>query len=82
MSSIDKKSFYNVTNSATKSNYLIVDDVDDIVIYNVNKKKVVRTVPHKDGKIKTNIFPAKEGYVMVSEYNKKEKYTKLSIESL
>ncbi len=78
----DLKKYYNVTNSTTKSNFLIVDDIRNIVIYNVNSKKVVRTVPHKDGSIRTNIFPAKEGYIMVSEYNKKEKYTRLSIESL
>lgn len=78
----DNKKFYQVSNSATKSNYVIVDDVKDIVIYNINQKKISRTVPHKDGQVRTNIFPAKEGYVMVSEYNRKEKYTRLSIEAL
>jgi hypothetical protein len=28
------------------------------------------------------VFPAKEGHVLVSEYNKKEKYTRYSIEAL
>ncbi len=78
----DTKKFYQVSNSNTKSNYIIVDDVKDIVIYNINQKKIARTVPHKDGQVRTNIFPAKEGYVMVSEYNRKEKYTRLSIEAL
>lgn len=82
LSLLDKKSFYNVSNTTTKSNYLIVDDEDDIVIYNVKQRKVVRTVPHKDGRVRTNIFPAKEGSILVQEYNKKEKYTKFSIEAL
>ncbi len=78
----DFRKFYQVSNSNTKTNYVIIDDVKDIVIYNINQKKIARTVPHKDGQVRTNIFPAKEGYVMVSEYNKKEKYTRLSIEAL
>jgi len=41
-----------------------------------------RTIPHKDGDTKITVFPAKDGYIMVSEYNKKEKYTKFSIEAL
>jgi len=76
------KSFYTVSNPDTKTNFLVMDDDDDIFVYNVNKKKVVRTIAHKEGKVRTNIFPAKEGHVMVMEYNKKEKYTRLSIESL
>jgi hypothetical protein len=82
VSLVDTKSFYTVFNANKKTSFLIVDDVKNIVIYNINSKKVVRTVPHKDGQVRTNIFPAKEGYIMVSEYNKKEKYTKLSIETL
>lgn len=82
LSELYSKSFYNINNAANKSNFLIVDDEKDIVIYNVNNKKVVRTVPHQAGKVSTNIFPAKEGYVMVQEYNKRDKYMKLSIEAL
>jgi hypothetical protein len=78
----NSRSFYSVENATTKANYMIVDDSKDIMIYNVNQKKVVRTVSHKDGKIFTNIFPAKEGHIMVFEYNKKEKYTRMSIEAL
>ncbi len=76
------KNFYRVTNSTTKSDYVIVDDIKDIVIYNVTQKKVARTIAHKDGSIRTNVYPAKEGHIMVTEYNKKEKYTRFSIESL
>jgi hypothetical protein len=81
-SSLETRSYYSVTNSETKTNYLIVDDKKDIFVYNVNKKKVVRTISHKDGSSQINVFPAKEGHVMVSEYNKKERYTRYSIESL
>lgn len=82
LSLIEKRNFYTVSNSNTKSNYLIVDDAKDIIIYNISQKKVMRTVSHKDGKLRTDIFPAKEGHIMVREYNNKEKYTRLSIESL
>jgi len=82
LSFYDNRGFYKVSNSETKTDYVIVDDVKDITIYNVNQKKVARSIPHKDGNIQTYIFPAKEGHMMVSEYNKKEKYTRYSIESL
>ncbi|HZX59385.1 MAG TPA: DUF6770 family protein, partial [Mucilaginibacter sp.] len=76
----NNQSFYTVFNSDTKTNYLVVDDEKNILIYNVNTKTVVRTIPHKDGNIKTYVFPAKEGHIMVSEYNKKERSTRVSIE--
>jgi len=78
----NNQSFYTVFNSDTKTNYLIVDDEKNISIYNVNTKQVMRTIPHKGGNIKTYVFPAKEGHIMVSEYNQKEKYTRVSIEAL
>jgi hypothetical protein len=79
---ISNKNYHLVTNSNTKNNYLIVDDEKDISIYNIQTKKVIRTIPHKDGSVKTYVFPAKDGSIMVSEYNRKEHYTRLSIESL
>jgi len=82
ISMYDTKKFFEVSNSATKANYVVVDDTKDIVIYNINQKKIARTISHKDGKSRINIYPAKEGHIMVSEYNKKEKYTRLSIEAL
>jgi hypothetical protein len=42
----------------------------------------MRTIQHKDGSIKTSVYPAKEGHIMVSEYNRKGKYTRFSIEAL
>jgi hypothetical protein len=78
---MDKKDFYKVVNPDTKSNYMIIDDEENIYIYNVNAKKVMRTIPHKDGNVKTNVYPAKEGHMLVAEYNRKEKYTRFSIEA-
>jgi hypothetical protein len=82
ISMYDKRGFYFVSNPNTKSNYIIIDDFRDIFVYNVNQKKVVRTVPHRDGNIRKNVFPAKEGHVMVATYNKKERVTQVSIEAL
>jgi hypothetical protein len=78
----DPKSFYTVENEASKSNFIIMNDVKNITIYNVGQKKVVRTIPYKDGNVFTRVYPAKEGHIMVSEYNRKEKYTRVSIEAL
>lgn len=76
------RDYYNVTNSDTKNEYLVVDDNKDIIIYNVNQKKVARTIPQRDRNGSMAVFPAKEGHIMVFEYNKKEKQTRLSIEAL
>ncbi|ACU62700.1 DUF6770 family protein [Chitinophaga pinensis] len=73
---------YSVSSSDTRSTYLIVNAQVNSSIYSLEKKKVVRVIPHKDGNIRTNIYPAKEGHVIVAEYNRKEKYTKLSIEAI
>jgi hypothetical protein len=77
-----KRSFYTVANPASKASFLIVDEEDDIVIYHIEKKQVVRKVPHKDKSVFTDVFPAKEGHIMVRQYNRKEKETRLSIEAL
>jgi hypothetical protein len=79
---LDKKDYYKVVNPDTKTNYMIIDDEENIYIYNVNGKKIARTIPHKDGNIRVNVFPAKEGHMLVSEYNRKEKQTRFSIEAL
>ena len=78
----DKKDYYKVVNPDTRTNYMIIDDDENIYIYNVNSKKIARTIPHKDGNVRINVYPAKEGHMMVSEYNRKEKYTRFSIEAL
>jgi hypothetical protein len=79
---MDKKSFYRVVNSETKTNYAIIDDEKNFYIYNVNGQKLMRTIQHKDGNVKTEVYPAKEGHIMVAEFNRKGKYTRFSIEGL
>ncbi len=76
------KTFSRVTNTDTKSDYVVVDDIKDIVIYNLNQKKIMRTIPHKDGNVRTGVLPAKDGHIMIVEYNKKEKSTRISIEQI
>jgi hypothetical protein len=78
----DKKEYYDVASPDTKNNYTIINDEENIYIYDVNGKKLMRTIPHKDGNLKINVYPAKEGHVMVSEYNRKQKTTRFSIEAL
>ena len=75
-------SYYQVANSDAKTDYLIIDGGKNINIYNVNQKKVQRTIPKLSGNTEVSVLPAKEGYVMVSEINLKEKTTRLSIEAL
>ncbi|ANE50390.1 hypothetical protein SY85_07670 [Flavisolibacter tropicus] len=81
-SAFSNRNFYSVTNTTSKSNFLIMDEAKGAVIYNLEKKKIVRNVPHNDGNVYTYIYPAKEGHIMVMEYNQKAKETKLSIEAL
>ncbi len=81
-SSLDNRNYYDLSNPESRNTYVVADDLKNIMIYNVARKKVVRTIPHKAGNIRTYVAPAKEGHFMVIEYNKKEKYTSLSIEPL
>jgi len=62
---------YNKVLDAANSSHLLLQFVD-----------LVRTIPHKNGSVKINVFPAKEGHMMVAEYDRKEKYTRFSIEAL
>jgi hypothetical protein len=78
----DTRNYYYATDPEKKNTHLIINDKDNIFIYSLNGKKVVRTIPHKDGNTFTYVFPAKEGHIMVSEYNKRAKSTTVSIESL
>jgi len=83
LSLYDQRTSYTVTNPDTKTNYLVVDDgIKDISIYNVTQKKMARTIHHSDGHSVVALFPAKEGHVMISEYDSKKKQTRLSIEAL
>ena len=74
--------YYPISNSTIHTDYLVVDDEKNIQIYNVNETKVARTIPHQLGDNLQTILPAKEGYMMVYAFNKKEKTTRLSIEAL
>ncbi len=76
------RSNYYVTNDESKNSYLVARDEKSTQIYNTEKRKIIRTVPYKKDGSSLLIGPAKEGYIMVIENNKKEKYTRLSIEKL
>jgi hypothetical protein len=78
----DRKSFYSVSNADTKNSHLILDDSKKIIIYNLKKHKEERSIKIKEGNIRTNVIPAKEGHIMISEYDSKEKTIRISIESL
>jgi hypothetical protein len=43
---------------------------------------LMRTISHKDGHTIIHVFPAKEGHIMVSEFDGKAKQTRFSIEAL
>ncbi len=78
----DTRKYMTASNPETKNTYLIISDKKNFFIYSLTAKKVIRTVPRKEGNIFTYIFPAKEGHIMVSEYNRRERSTTVSIESL
>jgi hypothetical protein len=78
----DNCSFYSLTNPDTKTSFLIVKGEKDITIYNVHDKKIVRKIARKNNEVKTNIYPAKDGHIIVSEYDEKEQSTRLSIEAI
>jgi hypothetical protein len=78
----DPNSYFALNNSATKTQYLVIDNMKSIDIYNVNQKKVARTIPRIDGKNMVMVLPAKEGSVAVTEYNTKDRSTRMSIEPL
>ncbi len=82
MNFYNNRRFYHATNTNTHSNYLVVNDVKDVIIYNVEQKKIARTIPHRKGSIYYNVLPAKEGHVLVTQYNAKERSTNYSIEAL
>lgn len=78
----DTRSYMVAGNAETKNIYLIISDKKNFFVHSMNAKKVIRTIPRKDGNTYTYIYPAKEGHIMVSEYNRKERATTVSIEAL
>ncbi|MEO7211034.1 MAG: DUF6770 family protein [Chitinophagaceae bacterium] len=73
---------YYLTNDESKKTYIIAKDDKNTQIYDTEKGKVIRAVPFSKDGSSMLIAPAKEGYIMVIEKNKKEKYTRLSIERI
>jgi len=73
-----QKSYFSVN----QNKFLVLNDVENIYIYNVETKNIIKTIPHQKGSIISNAYKAKDGFIMISEYNSNEKSTKLSIESL
>ena len=73
---------YYLTNDESKSTYIVASDAKTTQIYDTKKHKVIRTVPHSKDGVSMLIGPAKEGHIMVIERNRKEKYTRMSIERL
>ncbi len=74
--------FYPSTNPDTHTTYLLVNTPDTISIYNVSEKKMERTIARQnDGRL-ISVYPAKDGFMLVSDINLKEKETRLSIEAL
>jgi hypothetical protein len=82
VSQYDPNTYFALNNSATKTQYLVIDNMKNIDIYNVNQKKIARTIPRIDGKNIVTVLPAKEGSVAVTEYNTKDRSTRMSIEPL
>lgn len=76
------RSYSMVVNRQAKACYFIRGDAKEVSVYDIAQKKVTRTISRQDGQARIHIFPAKEGHIMVSEYNKKEKYTRVSIEPI
>ena len=76
------RNYYTAVDHEQKQHYIVVNETESSTIYNVTKKKTVRTITLKDKSIVREVIPAKEGHLMITEYNKKEKYTRISIEAL
>lgn len=79
---LGSRSYYPARNQDQKQQYLIISEKENSTIYNVSTNKKVRTLPLKDKNIRRAVLPAKDGSIMVMEVNKKEKYTRVSIEAL
>ncbi|MCP9753219.1 DUF6770 family protein [Ferruginibacter sp. HRS2-29] len=74
--------YFTMYNPATKSEVIIYSDDKSYQIYSVAQNKISRSIPTKVSKSTLRVFGAKEGHIMIMENNKKEKYTKLSIEAI
>lgn len=82
ISELGNRTYYTATNHDQKQQFLVVTENKTTSVYNINTHKQVRTVPLKDKKISRRVIPAKEGHILISEYNSKENSTTVSIEAL
>lgn len=78
----DHRGNYYLTNDESKKTYIVAMDDQSTQIYDTEKHKVIRTIPFSKDGSRILIAPAKEGHIMVIEKNRKQKYTRLSIERL
>lgn len=72
------KTYFTVSDSK----YLVIRSKKHIYIYDIEEKRFRKTMPLKEGKSNLEIFKAKEGHIMLSEYNSEDGTTMLSIETL
>lgn len=80
--SVPTKTLHRIANTDCKTDYVLMDETEDMLIYNPAKRKAVRTIPHKVGSLQKGIIPVKDGHIMIVKYNKKEKYTRVFIEQI
>ena len=82
VSDYDPNNYFKLDNSATHIQYLVIRNQKETDIYNVNQHKIARTIARKSGGNWVSILPAKEGSIAVSEYNTKDRSSRMSIEPL
>ncbi|OQP46147.1 hypothetical protein A4H97_31735 [Niastella yeongjuensis] len=67
---VDRKRIFFSTDFDSKTNYIVVDDYDEIFIYNATQNKLVRKYAHSNGDlysaVYTDVHPAKDGHMLVS----------------
>lgn len=73
---------FTVVSSVDRRTYLIMADEKAYVIYSMEQKKVIRTIKRDDNGKSVTVLPAKEGSIIVSTVNSKEKYTMMSVEAI
>ena len=80
--SLGMRKYFFATNHDNKQQFVVIIENTNTSLYNVSTNKLVRNIPLYDKQITRMVLPAKEGHILTSEYNKKEKSTTISIEAL
>ena len=80
--SLGMRKYFFATNHDNKQQFVVIIENTNTSLYNVSTNKLVRNIPLYDKQITRMVLPAKEGHILTSEYNKKEKSTRISIEAL